>query len=289
LGIDPGSKREGFTVKSKSHTYINPLADAVTWVKDALEERRNQRKCRRFRKTPCRKCRYNRKIGGIPPSTKARWGWKLRVSNLLKVLYPINSFMVEDVAAKTRKGDKNRRWNASFSPLETGKKWFYNELSKLGSMETKQGYEVAAERNSLGLVKTNNKLEESFYAHNVDSWVLANMKVGGHTKPDNTNITRIIPLQYHRRQLHRFQPQRGGERTRYGTTKTGKFTRGMLVKHPKYGICYIGGYSERDGISLHQIQSGKILTRCAKEKDIQILCFNNQRTFNTKGRTSSNE
>jgi hypothetical protein len=197
--------------------------------------------------------------------------------------------MVEDIAARTRKGKKNRRWNTSFSPLETGKKWFYTELAKLASVETKQGYEVAAERERLGLSKTNNKLEDTFSAHNVDSWVLANMKVGGHTKPDNINITRIIPMQFSRRQIHRFQPQKGGERTRYGTTKTGKFTRGMLIKHKKHGICYVGGYSEKTGISLHQISSGKRLTQYAKEKDIHILCFNTQRTFNTKGRNSSSE
>ena len=28
---DPGSKREGFTVKSKAHTYLNVHAEAVTW------------------------------------------------------------------------------------------------------------------------------------------------------------------------------------------------------------------------------------------------------------------
>ncbi len=32
-GIDPGSKKEGFTIKSKAHTYLNVQADAVTWVK----------------------------------------------------------------------------------------------------------------------------------------------------------------------------------------------------------------------------------------------------------------
>jgi hypothetical protein len=204
----------------------------------------------------------------------------------LMTLYPINSFMIEDIAAKTKEG--KRRWNTSFSPLEVGKKWFYAELAKLAPIETKQGYEVAAERERLGLIKTNNKLEDTFFAHNIDSWVLANMKVGGHTKPDNINITRIIPMQFSRRQIHRFQPQKGGERTRYGTTKTEKFTRGMLVKHPKYGICYVGGYA-KTGISLHQIQSGKRLTRYAKEKDLQILCFNTQRTFSTKGHNSSNE
>jgi hypothetical protein len=289
LGIDPGSKREGFTVKSKSHTYINHLADAVTWVKDTMEVRRNQRRTRRYRKTPCRKCRYNRKrrSGWIPPSTKSRWGWKLRVSKIIKVLYPIHSFMVENIAARSK--PRKRRWNASFSPLETGKKWFYGELSKLAPIETKQGYEVAAERKRLELVKTSSKLEDTFSAHNIDSWVLANMKVGGHTKPDNINITRIIPLQFHRRQLHYMQPKKGGLRTHYGTTKTGKFTRGMLIKHKKHGICYVGGYSEKTGISLHQISSGKRLTQYAKEKDIHILCFNNQRIFNTKGCNPSNE
>ncbi|MGL5875936.1 MAG: RRXRR domain-containing protein [Xenococcaceae cyanobacterium] len=60
VGIDPGSKREGFTVKSKVHTYLNIQAHAVDWVKDALEVRRNMRRARRFRKTPCRQNRILR-------------------------------------------------------------------------------------------------------------------------------------------------------------------------------------------------------------------------------------
>src|SRR5215207_3327324 len=35
VGIDPGSKKEAFTVKSTAHTYLNIQADAVTWVKEA--------------------------------------------------------------------------------------------------------------------------------------------------------------------------------------------------------------------------------------------------------------
>jgi len=43
LGIDPGSKREGFTVKSESHTYLNIHAHAVDGnrIKKKLEARRN--------------------------------------------------------------------------------------------------------------------------------------------------------------------------------------------------------------------------------------------------------
>jgi hypothetical protein len=59
VGIDPGSKKEAFTIKSESHTYLNIQADAVTWVKDAVKTRREMRRGRRFRKTPCRKPRFN--------------------------------------------------------------------------------------------------------------------------------------------------------------------------------------------------------------------------------------
>jgi hypothetical protein len=59
IGIDPGSKKEAFTIKSESHTYLNIQADAVTWVKDAVKTRREMRRGRRERKTPCRKPRFN--------------------------------------------------------------------------------------------------------------------------------------------------------------------------------------------------------------------------------------
>src|SRR3989337_4033037 len=39
LGVDPGSKEEGFSVKSEAHTYLNVQAKAVTWVKKAVKAR----------------------------------------------------------------------------------------------------------------------------------------------------------------------------------------------------------------------------------------------------------
>lgn len=41
VGIDPGSKREGYTVKSKAHTYLNQQFHAVDWVKDSEEASTN--------------------------------------------------------------------------------------------------------------------------------------------------------------------------------------------------------------------------------------------------------
>ena len=114
LAIDPGIKKEGFTVKSEKHTFLNIQADAATWVREAEETSTMMRRSRRQRKTPCRKPRFNRSRGGIPPSTRARWDLKLRIAKLLCTLYPVSFFIVEDVKAKTIKG--KRRWNASFSP-----------------------------------------------------------------------------------------------------------------------------------------------------------------------------
>ena len=274
VGIDPGSKREAFTVKSESHTYLNVLADAVTWVKDVMEERRIARRSRRQRKTPCRLGRENRVRGGIPPSTRARWQLKLRIVNRLRRVFPITDFVVEDIKAVTKGG--KRKWNASFSPLEVGKDWFYSELRKLGSLTIKQGYETFELRNTLGLKKTALKMSESFDAHNVDSWVLANFLVGGHVKPDNTEINRLIPIQFHRRQLHRFQPSEGGDRSRYGGTLSLGFKKGSLVRNEKYGVCYVGG-SRRNRLSLHDLGTGKRLCQNARVEDTRFLAYNSFR------------
>jgi len=275
VGIDPGSKKEAFTVKSESHTYLNIQADAVTWVKDAIKTRREMRRGRRFRKTPCRKPRWNRKRGGLAPSTKSRWQWKLRICNWLSKIFPITDFVVEDIAAVTKKG--KRRWNKSFSPLEVGKKWFYSELEKLGNVYTLKGYETKELRDEYGLKKSNKKLSETFEAHGVDSWVLANWHVGGHILPDNKEMLIVTPLQLHRRQLHALQPAKGGIRRNYGGTRSMGFKRGSYVKHPKYNICYVGGTS-KDRISLHSIADSKRLCQNAKPQDCKHLTYASFRT-----------
>lgn len=273
VGIDPGSKREGITVKSEAHTYLNIQATAVGWVKDALEKRRNMRRARRFRNTPCRKNRRNRNINAkrLPPSTKARWQWKLRICEFLKKLYPISVFVVEDIKASARKGCG--KWNKSFSPMGVGKQWFYDQLSKHGKVMLKQGYETAELRSDLGLKKNKNKLSEKFSTHCVDSWVLANWYVGGHNKPDNEEMLIIEPIQLHRRQLHAMQPATGGIRRNYGGTRSMGFKRGGLVRHTKYGITYVGGTS-KECISLHCVKTGKRLTQNAKVEDTQQLTYN---------------
>ena len=277
VGIDPGGKKEGYSVKSASHTFLNINADAVTWVKKAVETKRNMKRSRRQRKTPCRSPRFNRARGGIPPSTKARWQWKLRLSSWLSKIYPIECFVVEDIKARTK---GKRRWDQSFSPLEVGKKWFYSELSKLGRVELKLGYETAKMRDDAGLKKTKSKLDNVFSAHCVDSWVLANWYTGGHIVPDFEKLLLITPLRFHRRQLHVLQPNKGGIRKLYGSTRSLGLKRGSLVKHQKYGVCYVGG-SMNDTISLHSLQDGTRLCQNAKVEDCKFLTYNSWRMGNS--------
>jgi hypothetical protein len=190
-------------------------------------------------------------------------------------MYPITTFVVEDISAETRKGCK--RWNKSFSPLEVGKKWFYKQLSKLGRVETKEGWETFEMRNAHGLKKSKSKMSEVFEAHCVDSWTLANWFVGGHTKPDYKRMLCITPLRFHRRQLHVQNATEGNVRKPYGGTRSEGFTRGSLVQHIKKGLVYVGG-TMAGKISLHDIATGKRLGQSYKPEDCKFLSFNTWRT-----------
>ena len=191
VGVDPGSKKEGFTVKSKSHTYLNVQADADNKVGKKIKKRRELRKSRRSRKCPNRKNRTNRLANKerIPAGTRARWNWKLRILDWLSKLYPVTHVCVENIKARTIQ--RAKKWNQSFSPLEVGKNWFYSEIEKRWPLLTLAGHETKKIRDRLGLQKSFNKISETFDAHCVDSWCLAYHTIGGNPIVDNT-ATRAI-------------------------------------------------------------------------------------------------
>ncbi len=274
VGVDPGSKKEGFTVKSNAHAFVNIQADAVTWVKDNIETRRNMRRNRRQRKTPYRKPRWNRsslkKKNNLSPSIKARWQWNLNVLLWLKKIFPITYVVVEDVSAESKKSCK--KWNKSFSPLEVGKNWFYQKIEELFEVILKQGYETKELRGKLGLKKSKDKMSNDWSAHCVDSWVLANSVVGGDVI-DNKEVMCISPIRLYRRQLHLLCPTKGRIRKRYGGTISLGLKKGSLVKHPKHGVVYVGG-NMNGKLSLHSVSTGKRITREVKKEDCKVLCYN---------------
>jgi len=274
VGIDPGSKKEAYTVKSEAHTYLNIQANAVIWVKERMDARRSLRRKRRNRKTPYRQPRLNRaslKKNRIPPSTKARWWWKLRICRQLAKMFPISSFIVENIKARQK---SKRWWDVCFSPLEVGKNWFYTELDRIAPVETRQGFETKQLRDELGLEKLTNKMSENFHTHCVDSWVLANSLTGGHLIPDNTSVMLLSPIALFRRQLHVQQPVKGGKRRLFGGTRTLGFKRGSLVKHPKYGFVYVGGSKYNGKLSLHCLHTGERIYVYAKPEDLKFLSWN---------------
>ena len=271
VGVDPGSKKEGFTVKSEAHTYLNVQADAHKGVGKKVAKRHELRRGRRSRKCPNRKQRKNRGANKerIPAGTRARWDWKLRILDWLSKLYPVTHVCVEDIKARTIEHAK--KWNQSFSPLEIGKQWFYTEVEKRWQLLTLQGWETREIRDRLGLKKSSKKLSETFSAHCVDSWCLAHHTVGGVSIPENTDIFCIAPIPIKRRCLHREQEAKGRQRNRYGGTVLGNgLVKNTLIKHVKYGLTRLAGVNAKGLFSIYTLE-GKRLTTGAKRNDFSVL------------------
>lgn len=278
LGVDPGSKREGYTVITETKVVLNITSDTPNWVKENIEIRRNLRRNRRNRKTPYRKMRANRaslrKLGRVSPSTKARWDAKLRIINILRRILPITIINVEDIQAKTKEGKK--KWNISFSPLEVGKKYFYAEILKLVVKLIKtSGIDTSKHRKIQGYKKDKkNKLKYIWGTHNVDSHVLCEMAFGKTIKPFRGMI-QLNFLKYNRRQIHIQNPIKGNIRKLYGGTVSLGMSRGSVLKY-KDKIYYLGG-SSKGMVSIHSIETGKRISQNVKIEEIHLLYHNKWR------------
>jgi hypothetical protein len=277
VGIDPGSSFEGWSVVGTQDTILNGMSEAPTHIKQAVEVRRNMRRARRHRNLWRREARFDNRLRNkqaLPPSTYARWNAKLRILKQLTKVLPITDVVVEDVCAETKKGCK--RWNTCFSPIEQGKQWLYNQIRELGlNLHLKQGYETKALRDHFGLKKTSSKSKQSFSSHAVDAWVMA-ASISGAIKPTWKGLIYWVLIRLHRRQLHAFQPSKGNIRRPYGGTRSMGLTRGTLVKHIKFGLCYVGG-TLKGRVSLHSLKTGKRVTQNAKIDDSRILTVIRQR------------
>jgi hypothetical protein len=275
VGIDPGSKFEGFSVVGTQETVTNLMVKAPDHVKDVVETRRTMRRARRFRKWRRPKRfgnRLNRKQR-IAPSTRSRWEAKARIVMQLQKVLPLTDVVVEDVQAVTRRG-KGGKWNQSFSPVQVGKEHLYRLLRARGlALHLREGWQTTALRDQFGLKKAKSKSKQSFDSHAVDGWVLA-ASISGATKPTCTRLWYLVPAVLHRRQLHRLQASTGGTRKPYGGTRSLGLKRGTLVTHPKYGLCTVGGFDrKRSTISLHAYRTNTRLTQGARGKDCRVLTW----------------
>ena len=273
VGVDPGSKFEGYSVVGSKDTVINLMAEAPDHVKKAVERRRTMRRARRSRKwrRPRRfENRLNRKKR-LPPSTRSRWEAKARIIAHLLSILPLTDVVVEDVQAVLRKG-KGGKWNGSFSPVQVGKEHLYSLLRGMGlTVFLREGWQTKELREQFGLKKTKSKAKQSFESHAVDAWALAAWESEAE-QPSCTRLWYIVPVSLHRRQLHRLQASKGGIRKPYGGTRSLGLKRGTIVVHPKHGLSSVGGFDrKRKTISLHHYRTKSRLTKSAKVKECRIL------------------
>jgi len=272
VGIDPGSKFEGFSVVGTKATVLNLMVEAPAHVKAVVKTRRTLRRARRFRlwRRPCRT--QNRLAGQrrLPPSTRSRWEAKARMVRQLLAILPLTAVVVEDVQAATRPGP-GRTWNASFSPVQVGKAHLYSMLQALGlTLQLQEGWQTQQLRAEYGLTKTHQKDQQTFSSHAVDAWVLA-ASVSGAVAPTCTRLWYVVPVQLHRRQLQRLQADHGGVRKPYGGTRSLGFRRGALVRHARYRPCTIRGCDREKGrLSLHADRTNRRLTQAATPAECHV-------------------
>lgn len=274
LGIDPGSKREGYTVLTPKRVVMNITSDTPGWVKKKVELRRILRRSRRQRKTPYRKCRWNRGTlkneTRVPPSTKARWDAKLRIINILITILPITIINVEDIAAISLKGKK--KWNQSFSPLEVGKTYFYNKISELYpniKLVKTKGYDTYKYRNERGFdrKKSSKKLDDKWEAHNIDSHSLAEMSLSSKVKPFY-GLNKLSFLNFYRRQIHVTVPAKKGIRKSYGRSVTQGISRGSVMRYSKDNKLYYLGGESKGRVTIHNMITKERVSQSRKMIDM---------------------
>lgn len=274
-GVDPGSKFEGYSVVGTQETVLNLMVEAPTHVKDALQTRRAMRRARRKRlwRRPARNQNRLARKTRLPPSTRSRWEAKARMLAQLCCILPISDVVVEDVQAVTRPG-QGRKWNAAFSPVQMGKQHLSGRLHSMGlRVYLREGWRTKVLREQYGLKKTKSKAKAVFAAHAVDAWVLA-ASISGAAQPTCQHLWYVVPARLHRRQLHRLEPARGGVRAPYGGTRSLGWKRGTLVRHPRYGLCTLGGYNRVKGaVSLHAYRTNTRLTQGGRLSQCQRLTW----------------
>lgn len=261
IGNDPGKLYSGIGVQTpKATLWMGHLNLPFKAVKKAMKARRNLRRGRRYRKTPCRECRFLHRTGHkLPPSIKSNRQLELRIIQELCKIFPVTDIVYEIVKAKG---------NKSFSPVMVGQNWMVKQLSKLAQTHTLFGYETSAIRKYLRLSKDNHKSNPNPATHAVDGIALAASELINYKRLTTKNSEGYIWVgeciitespfaiiqrpQLFRRKLHVENPAKGGMRKRHGGTTTPYgFRKGDYVEAIKANNIvrgYISGYSESNNV-----------------------------------------
>lgn len=272
VGIDPGKLYSGIAVQSaKATLFTAHLVLPFKTVKDRMEQRAMMRCTRRgrrinrnveFKLRNHRQKRFsNRRGNKLPPSIRANRQLELRVVTELCKVFPVTKIVYEYVKADVdlTSGRKKARSGKGFSAIMVGQKWAIEQFSKLAPVVTQFGWQTAQIRDRLGLIKIKDKKAQTPQSHATDGIALASSafigyeafcsgRESGHVRTGSVEITPSVfkvirrpPIS--RRQLHLFQPAKGGERRKYGGTVTPfNIRKGDLIQY-KGVIGFCSGYT----------------------------------------------
>lgn len=228
LGIDTGTKFEGYSVATKENN-LNvklDLPDKKKIVKK-LDERRALRRSRRNRLRQ-RKSRFDNRNrdGFIAPSQLVMVQSRERVIKELFQMYPIKFVEVEDI----KFNHAAKKWGSNFSTMEIGKKRINDLLESLGAtVFKKEGWETSTLRKQFGYKKISDKSKDVFESHCCDSLTLCCAALGERIEPNSELIIVDDTYRSKRRRLHDTQFSKGGIREKYSTGTVFGLRKGSLV------------------------------------------------------------
>lgn len=270
MGIDPGAKYDGYAIATKEQMQLTGMLTVKNTIKKKLKNRRQMRRKRRFklRRRPKRFNNRTRREGWLPPSMEAKSDMRIALIKNLLSIYPISDFVVEDMKIDGNKL-KGRMGKQFFTWTMVSKGRLYSFLKNHGVLHLEDASETKAVRQDLSLKKTKKKGELVFTSQAVDGFALCWLLLG--TKNMN------VPIFYawkrpelKRRQLHRFEPLKGGVRNRYGGTTALGVKKNTVVEYK--GELYRTGGTTEGRLSLHSFDyQNKRVTQNAKLENCRLL------------------
>ena len=280
MGLDPGANYDGVCIASKKQMQMSGMLVVKNRIAKKMEQRRNMRRARRWRNCRRRPKRFNnrtRKEGWLPPSIKAKVDMRISLIKSLLSIYPITDFAVEDtkIGGNKLKGKEGRQY---FTWVMVGKKKLYDFLKTKGDLTLYRPEDTAYARHECSLIKTRKKGELVFTSQAVDALALCWL----HSGTKNLSVTGFMAWrrpEIPRRQLHRFEPAKGGIRSPYGGSGAQGFRKNNVVWYREK--LYRTGGSTKNRLSLHSFdfENRRITQNARPEECVTVF---NQTWFSKK-------
>jgi hypothetical protein len=269
LGVDPGSKFEGYAVVVDRENSLNVQLELPDKKKilQKVEQRRLLRRARRFRQCRRRPARFHNRSRKdfLAPSQGVIVASRLKILGALCRIYPVTVAGVEDVGFHHAR----HRWCANFSTVEIGKAKIraFFETHHVNVVEYR-GHETKELRLQYGYRKTPEKSAARFEAHCCDALSLACAVGTGQRLEPGQFLVVDDTYRAVRRRLHDTQPARGGIRADYSRGVVSGLRKGLLIGTPR-GRGRLCGMTQ--GWFRYHDETGK--RRTAKSVDWVSSCF----------------